>query len=80
VYKNTLATVQRQIHQAENPKPAMVISVKAAGVDNANLLDNLTSAVVLEDPEIRSPDPTIMIDNTCANDELHFRTPRGCGD
>ena len=43
VYKNSLATVKRQIQQVENPTPAMVISVEAARVDNAILLDNLTS-------------------------------------
>jgi hypothetical protein len=35
VYINTLATVQGQIEQAENPMPAVVISVEAARVDNA---------------------------------------------
>ena len=39
VYNNTLATVKRQIQQAENPTPAVVISVEAARVDNAILLD-----------------------------------------
>jgi len=34
VYKNTLAIVKRQIQQAENPTPAVVISVEAARVDN----------------------------------------------
>jgi hypothetical protein len=42
VYKSTLATVKRQIQQAENPKPAAVISPEAAGVHNAILLDYLT--------------------------------------
>jgi hypothetical protein len=37
VYNNTLATVKRQIQEAENPTPAMVISVEAAHVDNAIL-------------------------------------------
>ena len=39
VYKNTLATVKRRIQHAENPTPAEVISVEAARVDNAILLD-----------------------------------------
>jgi hypothetical protein len=39
VYNNTLATVKRQIHQAENQTPAVVISVEAARVGNAILLD-----------------------------------------
>jgi len=56
VYKNTLATVKRQTQQAENPMPAKVISKEAAGVDNAILLDYLTSEVALEAPELRSTD------------------------
>jgi len=48
VYKNTPATVKHQIQQVTNPKPAVVIRVEAAHVDNAILLDNLTSEVVLE--------------------------------
>jgi hypothetical protein len=39
VYYNSLATVKRKIQQAENPTPAMEISVQAARVDNAILLD-----------------------------------------
>jgi len=35
VYNNTRATVKHQIQQAENPTPAVVISVEAASVDNA---------------------------------------------
>jgi len=46
-YKNTVATVKRQIRQAENPTPAMVIGMEAARVDNAILLDYLTSEVPL---------------------------------
>jgi hypothetical protein len=48
VYNNTLATVKHQIQQAENPTPAVVISTEAASVDNAILLDYLTSKVALE--------------------------------
>jgi len=72
VYNNTLATVKRQIQWAENPTPAVVISVEAARVDNDILLDYLTSEVALEEPEIRSTDSTIPIDNNCTDDELHF--------
>jgi len=43
VFKTTLATVRRQIQQAVNPMPALVISVEALRVENANLLDYLTS-------------------------------------
>jgi hypothetical protein len=39
VYHNTLASVRRQIQQAENPKCAVVISVEAACVDTAIVLD-----------------------------------------
>jgi len=80
VYNNTLATVKRQIQQAENPTPAVVISVEAALVDDAILLDYLTSEVALEEPEIRSTDSNIPIDNNCTNDELHFGMPGGSGD
>jgi len=80
VYNNTLPTVKRQIQQAENPMPTVVISTEAASVDNAILLDYLTSEVALEEPEIGSTDPYIPIDNNCADDELHFGMPGGSGD
>jgi len=80
VYNNTLATVKRQIQQAENPTPAVVISVEATRIDNAILVDYLISAVVLEEPEIGSTDPNIPIDNNCTDDELHFGMPGGSGD
>jgi len=80
VYTNTLARVKRQIEQAENPMPAMVISVESAGVDNAILLDYLTSEVALEEPEIGSTDPNIPIDNNCTDHERHFGMPGGSGD
>jgi len=80
VYKNTLGTVKRQIQQAENPTPAVVISVEAARVDNAIPLDHLTSEVALEEPEIGSTDPNIPIDNNCTDDELHFEMPGGSRD
>jgi len=80
VYNNTLATVKRQIKQAENPTPAVVIRVEAACVDNAILPDYLASEVALEEPEIGSTDPNIPIHNNCTNDELHFGMPGGSGD
>jgi len=80
VYINILATVKRQIQQVENPTPAVVISVEAARVDNAILLDHLTSKVALEEPEIGSTDPNIPVDNNCTDDELHFGMPGGSGD
>jgi hypothetical protein len=79
VYNDTLATVKRQIQQAENPTPAMVISVEAARVDNAILLDHLSSTVALEEPEIGSTDRNIPIDNNCMDDKLHFGMPGGSG-
>jgi len=79
VYNNTVPTVKRQIQQAENPTPAVVISVEAAGVDNAILLDYLASEVALEEPEIGSTDPNIPIDNNCTDDELYFGMPGGSG-
>jgi len=80
VYKNTLATVQGPIQQAENPTPAVLIIVKAAHIGNAILPDYLTSEVALEEPENRSTDPNIPIDNNCTDDELHFEMPGGSGD
>jgi len=80
VYTNTLATVKCPIQQAENAMPAVVISVEEALVDNTILLDYLTSGVVLEEPEIRSTDQNIPINNRCTDDELHFGMPGGSGD
>jgi hypothetical protein len=79
VYKNTLVTFKRQIQQAENSTPAVVISVEAARVDNAILLDYLASEVAIEEPEIGNTDPNIRIDNNCTDEELHFGIPRGSG-
>ena len=61
--KKTPARVKRQIQQAENPPPAMVISVEAAGVDNAILLDYLNTKVAIEQHENRNSEPNIPIDN-----------------
>jgi len=80
VYNNTIATVKRQIQQVENPKPAVVISVEAARVDNAILLDCLASEVALEEPEIGCTDRNIPIGNNCTDDELDFGMPGGSGD
>ena len=70
MHNNTIAKVRRPIQQAENPTPAVVISVKAARIDNAHLLDYLTSEVALEEPEIGNTDPNIPIDKYCADHEL----------
>jgi len=80
VYNNTLATVKGQIQQAENPTPSVVISVEAARLDNAILLDDCASEVALEEPEIGSTDPNIPIDNNCTDDKLHFEMPGGSGE
>jgi hypothetical protein len=80
VYNNTLATVKRQIQQAENPTPAVVISTEASSVDNAILRDYSTSEVALEELEIGSTDPNIPMDNHCTDDELHFGMPWGSGE
>jgi hypothetical protein len=80
VYQITLATVKRQIEQAENQTSAKVISTEVAHVDNVILLDYLTSEVALGDPEIRSTDPDIPIDNNYTDDELNLRMPGGSKD
>jgi len=80
VYNNTLATVKRQIQQAENQMPVVVISVEAARVENAFFFDYFTSKVALEEPEIGSTDPIIPIDNHCMDDNLLSGMPDGSGD
>jgi hypothetical protein len=40
----------------------------------------LTSEVALEEREIRSIDPNILIDNNCMDDKLHFKMPGGSGE
>jgi hypothetical protein len=79
VFNNTLATVKRQIQQAENPTPAVVISTGSASVDNAILLDYLPSEVALKEHLIGSTDSNILIDNHCTDDKLHFGMP-GCSE
>jgi hypothetical protein len=59
---------------------AVVIRVEAAGADNDNLLDYLTSEVGLEEPEIESTDPNILIDHNCKDGKLHFEIPWDGGD
>jgi hypothetical protein len=58
---------------------AMVTSVEEVRVDNTILLDYWTSEVALEEPDIRSTDQNIQIDNNCTNDKLHFRMLGGSG-
>jgi hypothetical protein len=58
----------------------VVICVEAPPVDNAILLDHLTSEVALEEPEIGSTDSNIPIDNNRPDDEPHFGMPGGSGD
>jgi hypothetical protein len=80
VYHNTLASVRRQIQQAENPKCAVVISVEAACVDTAIVLDYLASKVALEEPVIGSTESNILISNNDTDDELQFGIAGGSGD
>jgi hypothetical protein len=80
VYNNTLATVKHQIQQAENPTPAVVISVEAAIVDNAIRLDYLASELAHVKPEMESTEPNIPIDNSCTDDELYCGMAGGRGD
>jgi hypothetical protein len=79
VYNNTLAKVKRQIQQAVNPMPAVVLRVEVVRIDNAMLLDYLASEVALEEPGIGSTDTNMPIDNNCTDDELDFGIPGGCG-
>jgi len=80
VYKITLATFKRQIQQAQNAMPALVISMEAAHVDNAIRLDHLTTEVALEEPKIGSTDRHITMYNNCTDDKLHLGMPRGSRD
>jgi hypothetical protein len=79
VYNNSLASGKRHNQLAENPPHAGVISVEAVHVSNAIGLDYLTSVVALEEREIRSTDPNILIDHNCTDDKLHFGMPGGSG-
>ena len=65
---------------AENPKPAEVISMEALCVDNTIRLDYSSSEAALEEPDIGSSDPKITIYNNVTDDELHFGMPGGCAD
>jgi len=80
VYKNTFTTLKRQIQQAENSTPAMLISAEALHIDKSIFPHYLTLEVALEEPEIRRTDPVIPIDNTWMDDKLHFRITAGRGD
>ena len=64
----------------DNPTPAVVIGVEAVCVENAILLDYSTSKVALQEPNIRSTDPNILIDNNCTEEDLHFGMPWGSQD
>jgi hypothetical protein len=80
VYHNTVAPVKRQIQQAESPMLAMVISVEAAPLDNAVLLDYSTTEVVLEELEVGSTDPNVPTDNSCTDIKLYLGMPHGSAD
>jgi len=80
VYKITLATFKREIQQAQNATPAVVISMEAAHVDNAIRLDHLTSEVALDQPKIGSTDRHITMYNNCTDDKLHLGMPMGSRD
>jgi hypothetical protein len=79
VNKHTLASVKREIQQAENQMPTMVISVESVCVDNAIHLAYLTSEVALEERGIGSTDPHIPIGKNCTDDEQHLGMPGGSG-
>jgi hypothetical protein len=57
----------------------VVISVEAALVDNAIVLDYSTSEVAHEQCAIRSTDQNIPIDNNGTHDEPQFGMPGGSG-
>jgi hypothetical protein len=80
VYINTLVTVNRQIHQGENPMPDGVIRVEVVCADNAILHDYMTSEVALWEPEIRRTHRNIPIAQVGMDDEVNFGLPGGSGD
>jgi hypothetical protein len=80
VYNKTLATVNHQIQQADNPTPAVTISSETVCIEDPILHDYLTSEVAIEEREIRSTEANSPIDNNGTNDELHFEIPWGIGD
>jgi hypothetical protein len=75
VYSKVLTTVKQQIDEAENPAPAVVISVESARVDNTILLDYWASDVSLEEPEIGSTEQNLLTDNNYTVDEPHCGMP-----
>ena len=79
LYKHTLPIFKRHIQQAENPTPSVVVSMEAACVENAILLDYLTSEVVLVEPEFSSTDRNILIDNNRTDNKLHLGMPGWSG-
>jgi len=79
-YRNTNSIVNRQIQEAEIPPPVIVISVEAARGAYAILLAYLTTEVAVEEPEMGSTHHTILIDNNCTDDNLHFQMPGSSGD
>jgi hypothetical protein len=54
--------------------------VEAVHVNNAILLDYLTSEVALEEPAIASTNPNLPIAHNCTDDELHLVMPGGSWD
>jgi hypothetical protein len=70
VYKNILPEVQCLIQQAENPMPAVVITMEVAGCYRAILLDYLISEVALEARGIARTDLNVLMDTNFMDDEL----------
>jgi hypothetical protein len=60
-----------------NPTLATVIGVEATRVDNAMIFDNLPSEVALEESEIRSTDPDVLINITCTENQVCLRMAGG---
>jgi hypothetical protein len=80
VYNDTVSAVHHQIELTENKIPAEVIRTEAVHIDNAILLDYLTSNVALEEAMIESSDPYILLYNHYPDDMLHFGLPCGSKD
>jgi hypothetical protein len=75
VYKNTPATVKRQIQQPEISTAPAVISTDVALVDNAILHHSLTTEVAVEYREIGSTNPINPTVHNCTENEVHFGMP-----
>jgi len=80
VYNNTHATEKREIQQAENQTPALVIRIESLHVGNAIFLGDLASEVELREPEIKSTDPHSPMTNICMDDEHYSGMQRGSRD